>query len=202
MVSSFRGVIFALVCVLGSAWNNIPVGPRVLRQSGNELDRRGALSSGIALVAGTVASSASNAAVQVDASKVKTTKSGVKYVIVKEGSCPVIDPSGALGSCYPAPEKYTIIDYTAYLPTGEVFDTTEKKGGKPLAFRLGEKQVIPGIEEVLQYMKPGEEIQALIPASLAYGDKGVCTESGECLVPPGSSLKYYIKLVKVASAAG
>jgi hypothetical protein len=57
----------------------------------------------------------------------------------------LIDPSGALGSCYPAPESYITIDYTGFLPNGQVFDSTEKKGGKPLSFRLGERQVVPGI---------------------------------------------------------
>lgn len=94
------------------------------------------------------------------------------------------------------------MDYTGFLPDGKVFDTTEKKGGKPLAFRLGEKQVIPGLEEVVSRMLPGEEVQAFIPAGSAYGDKGVCTEGGECLIPPGTNLKYYIKLVRVAAAYG
>lgn len=71
-----------------------------------------------------------------------------------------------------------------------------------MAFRMGEKQIVPGLEEVVRYMKPGEEVQAFIPASLAYGNKGVCTEDGECLVPPDSNLKYYIKLLRVTSAAG
>ena len=39
--------------------------------------------------------------VKIDPNSVRTTKGGAKYVVVKEGSCPLIDPSGALGSCYP-----------------------------------------------------------------------------------------------------
>ena len=140
--------------------------------------------------------------VKVDPSSVRTTKGGAKYVIVKEGSCPLIDPSGALGSCYPRPESYITIDYTGFLPNGQVFDSTEKKGGKPLSFRLGERQVVPGIEQVVAQMKPGEEVQALLPASLAYGDKGVCTDDGECLIKPGTNLKYFIRLNRVAAAAG
>ena len=60
----------------------------------------------------------------------------------------------------------------------------------------------PGIEEVVQYMKPGQEVQALIPAKLAYGSKGVCPAEGECLIPPDTNLKYFIKLIRVTSAAG
>lgn len=176
------------------------------KDDGNRImDRRAALSIGggvLGITATVGAGSAAGAAVTIDPSAVQTTKNGVKYVIVKEGACPATDFTGKLGSCFPADGKYAIIDYTAFLPSGQVFDTTEKKGGKPLAFRLGENQVIPGLEEVLKYMKPGEEVQALIPAALAYGSKGVCTEAGECLVPPGSNLKYYVKLIRVTAASG
>ena len=103
----------------------------------------GAFLGGAALT--TLAPLPARADVKVDPNSVRTTKGGAKYVIVKEGSCPLIDPSGALGSCYPRPESYITIDYTGFLPNGQVFDSTEKKGGKPLSFRLGERQVVPGI---------------------------------------------------------
>ena len=55
-------------------------------------------------------------------------------------------------------------------------------------------------------MLPGEEVQALIPAELAYGERGVCTEKKdgeegekECLIPPNTNLKYFIKLKSVAA---
>jgi FKBP-type peptidyl-prolyl cis-trans isomerase len=167
------------------------------------VDRRGALKQASLGLMGVAAfAKPSQAAVKISPDSVRTTKNGIKFATVKEGACPVSDFTGKLGTCYPADQKYVVIDYTAFLPTGEVFDSTEKKGGKPLAFRMGSKQTIPGVEEVIKYMTTGEEVQALIPAAMAYGDKGVCTENGECLVPPGSNLKYYIKLIKVTPAAG
>ena len=81
------------------------------------------------------------------------------------------------------------LNSTGFLPNGQVFDSTEKKGGKPLAFKLGSKQVIVGLEQVVSQMLPGEEVQALIPSDLAYGEKGVCTEGGECLIDPNTNLK-------------
>jgi FKBP-type peptidyl-prolyl cis-trans isomerase len=176
-------------------------GSRIAKQR-PPLQRRdvGALLGGAALAA--LAPRPAHADTKVDPSAVQTTKNGAKYVITKEGKCPLIDPSGALGSCYPKQESYITIDYTGFLPTGETFDSTEKKGGKPLSFRLGDKQIIPGIEEVVAKMKPGEEVQAFVPAALAYGDKGVCTDGGECLIKPGTNLKYFIRLVRVAAAAG
>lgn len=138
------------------------------------------------------------AAVQVDPSQVKATKSGIKYVVVKEGKCPTADPTGLAGSCYPQTGGFAIIDYTGFLPSGQVFDTTEKKGGKPLVFKIGSQQVIKGIEDIVLQMLPGEEVQALIPSALAYGERGVCADNGECLIPANTNLKYFIRLKKVA----
>jgi FKBP-type peptidyl-prolyl cis-trans isomerase len=48
-------------------------------------------------------------------------------------------------------------------------------------------------------MVVGQKVQAIIPPSLAYGDKGVCLNNedgtqGECLIKPGSTLVYDILL--------
>lgn len=145
---------------------------------------------------------ASQAAQKIDPSSIKTTLGGVKYFVAKEGSCPAADPMGVAGSCVPKEGSYCIIDYTGFLPDGTVFDTTERKGGKPLAFRLGERQVIVGLEQLVSQMKPGEEVEALVPFDLAYGDKGVCTGEGECLIPPKTNLKYFVRLIRTAPAAG
>ena len=59
----------------------------------------GAFLGGAALT--TLAPRPALADVKIDPNSVRTTKGGAKYVVVKEGSCPLIDPSGALGSCYP-----------------------------------------------------------------------------------------------------
>lgn len=153
-----------------------------------------------ALLAATVGLRA-NAATTVDPSAVQATKGGAKFVVTKPGACPAADPTGLAGSCYPKAGSFCVIDYTGFLPDGKVFDTTERSGGKPLAFKLGERQVIVGIEQVVSNMLPGEEVQALIPAELAYGEKGVCLEN-ECLVPPNTNLKYFIRLIRTAAPAG
>ncbi len=49
-----------------------------------------------------------------------TTAGGAKFATVKQGACPAADFTGKLGSCYPAAGKYVIVDYTAYLPNGQV----------------------------------------------------------------------------------
>lgn len=47
-------------------------------------------------------------------------------------------------------------------------------------------------------MTVGDKIQAIIPPALAYGDKGVCLENGECLVKPGATLVYDITLTRAS----
>jgi hypothetical protein len=66
--------------------------------------------------------------------KVLETENGVKFIEVKKGE----------GS-YPIDGDYVVISYTGFLPDGKAFDTTEAKGKKPLAFRMGKKEIIPGI---------------------------------------------------------
>jgi FKBP-type peptidyl-prolyl cis-trans isomerase len=43
-------------------------------------------------------------------------------------------------------------------------------------------------------MVVGQKVQAIIPPNLAYGEKGVCLEDGECLIKPGSTLVYDVLL--------
>jgi len=47
-------------------------------------------------------------------------------------------------------------------------------------------------------MAVGEKVQAIIPPELAYGEKGVCLESGECLIKPGATLVFDILLKKTS----
>ena len=68
----------------------------------------GAFLGGAALT--TLAPRPALADVKIDPNSVRTTKGGAKYVVVKEGSCPLIDPSGALGSCYPVRESTSASD--------------------------------------------------------------------------------------------
>ncbi|KAJ1449387.1 hypothetical protein M885DRAFT_489544, partial [Pelagophyceae sp. CCMP2097] len=168
------------------------------------LDRRAYLFGAAAVLAAPLATAFAAPAfadVVVDKSAIRQTKGGVKYVVVKEGACPVADPTGLAGSCYTKEGSFCVIDYTAFLPDGKIFDSTESKGRKPLAFKLGEKQVIVGLEQVVSQMQAGEEVQALIPMGLAYGAKGVCTDDG-CLIPPNTELKYFVRLIRTAASAG
>ncbi len=60
------------------------------------------------------------------------------------------------------------VHYTGKLENGTVFDTSENR--EPLEFTVGEGQVIPGFENAVVGMQPGESKTAQIPAKEAYGE--------------------------------
>ncbi|SOX52770.1 peptidylprolyl isomerase [Mycobacterium ahvazicum] len=75
--------------------------------------------------------------------------------------------------------------------TGEEFDASYNRGD-PLTFQLGVGQVIQGWDQGVQGMKVGGRRQLLIPAHLAYGDRGA---GG--VIKPGESLIFVVDLLEV-----
>jgi peptidylprolyl isomerase len=59
------------------------------------------------------------------------------------------------------------VHYKGTLNDGTMFDSSE--GCDPLAFTIGEGQVIPGFEDAVIGMSQGETKTAVIPADQAYG---------------------------------
>lgn len=61
------------------------------------------------------------------------------------------------------------VHYTGRLDDGSVFDSSD--GREPLEFRLGGGEVIPGFENAVAGMAPGEQRSVTIPADEAYGSR-------------------------------
>jgi len=59
------------------------------------------------------------------------------------------------------------VHYTGKLDDGTVFDSSVKKD--PLQFKIGKGQVIPGFEQGVIGMEPGELKTTKVPADKAYG---------------------------------
>lgn len=115
---------------------------------------------------------------------VQTTKSGMKYVVLEEGT----------GAKPKQGDKVTA-EYTGWLADGTQFDTSKDHGG-PFELAVGEGQVIPGWDEALLDMKVGERRKLVIPPELAYGPQG--TPGGP--IPPNATLTFEVKLVKIDQA--
>lgn len=62
-----------------------------------------------------------------------------------------------------------LVHYTGKLDDGSVFDTSQERG--PLRISLGETRLIPGFQNALVGMAPGESKTAEVPPEEAYGDR-------------------------------
>lgn len=76
--------------------------------------------------------------------------------------------------------------------TGEQFDASWDRG-EPLPFQLGAGMVIEGWDRGVEGMRVGGRRQLTIPASLAYGDRGV-----PGTIAPGETLVFVVDLLEVS----
>ena len=114
---------------------------------------------------------------------VQTTASGLQYLILKEGT----------GNERPGPKGFVKVHYHGTLIDGTVFDSS-KKNGKPVSFNVN--GVIPGWTEALLLMKTGATWEVVIPAKLAYGQRGAGSVIG-----PNETLVFKIHLISIKSNA-
>ncbi len=79
------------------------------------------------------------------------------------------------------------IHYTGKLDDGTEFDSSIDRD--PLQFMLGEGLLIPGFEEAVEGMSPGEKKTIRIPAEEAYGPyiKELVADFDKGLLPPEMS---------------
>lgn len=123
---------------------------------------------------------------------VKPTESGLYYVEKTKGK-----------GAKPVAGDTVKVNYTGRLLDGKVFDTSvesvakeagvydERRPYEPIAFPLGQNQVIKGWEEALALMTPGTKALIVLPSSIAYGEQNAGP------IPPFSPLVFEVELVSV-----
>lgn len=109
---------------------------------------------------------------------VTTTKSGLQYEILQEGT----------GRSPKATDRVRC-HYEGRLLDGSVFDSSYKRG-EPADFGLN--QVIPGWTEGVSLMKEGAKYRFYIPYLLGYGERGAGQQ-----IPPYATLIFDVELIKV-----
>jgi len=90
-------------------------------------------------------------------------------------------------------DKVTV-HYGGFLQDGKKFDSSFDRA-QPFTFTMGVGQVIPGWDQGLLGVCTGEERHLVVPAPLAYGDRG----AGD-VIPPGATLLFDIVIVEVERA--
>lgn len=114
---------------------------------------------------------------------VETTESGLQYRVMEEG-----DDSGA----QPGDEDQVRVNYEGRTIDGEVFDSSYERG-EPVTFQVD--QVIPGWQEALKMMHPGDKWEIYVPSDLAYG------EAGTGPIGPNQTLIFKVELLGVGDDA-
>jgi FKBP-type peptidyl-prolyl cis-trans isomerase FkpA len=107
-----------------------------------------------------------------------TTKSGLTYLSLKEGS-----------GASPAATDTVRVHYRGTLADGREFDSSYKRN-EPTEFPLN--RVIPCWTEGVQLMKPGGKARLTCPPAIAYGERGA---GG--VIPPNATLQFEIELLSV-----
>ena len=109
---------------------------------------------------------------------VKTTDSGLQYIVLKEGTGESINPTSKVKLHYHG----TTID-------GQVFDSSVDRN-EP--YETTANVFIPGFNEGLAMMKEGAKYRFFIPQELAYGIQ----QRGE-LIKPFSTLIFEVELLEI-----
>ncbi len=111
---------------------------------------------------------------------VVTTASGLKYVMLAEGTGEQAQAN-----------KTVRVHYTGRLLDGTKFDSSLDRND-PLEFMLGQGMVIRGWDEGIALLKVGGKALLIIPSNLAYGARGAGN-----VIPPFTPLTFEVELVEV-----
>jgi peptidylprolyl isomerase len=111
-----------------------------------------------------------------------TTPDNIQYKIIKAGNGRKPQKGDTVSIAY----KATFID-------GKLFD--QATADKPMQASIG--KLIPGMDETLRAMQPGEERLVVLPPELAYGEKDLRGNDGSVLIPGNSFLVFDITLLAV-----
>lgn len=144
-------------------------------------DRRTFVQKGLTVAGGSAASLLS--AQQAVADDYKTTTSGLKYKVTREGT-----------GAKPSVGDNVKTQYTGWLDDFESekkFDSSRDRG-RPFSFRVGTGQVIKGWDESFLDMQVGERRNIIIPPALGYGDRGA---GG--IIPGGATLYFDVELLAI-----
>ena len=114
-----------------------------------------------------------------DVGETKTTASGLRYCVLKQGT----------GTVRPKMGDKIHVHYTGWLPDGTEFDSSRRRGA-PADFAVG--QLIEGWNEALLLMTEGSRLKITVPPALGYGAGG-----SPPVIPGGATLLFDMELLRI-----
>lgn len=113
---------------------------------------------------------------------------GLKYVDLTVGN----------GDVAQSGENVTV-QYTGWLSTGTMFDSSRQPGRGAFTVQIGQGQVIAGWDEGIPGMKVGGKRKLIIPSALGYGTAGQTDQTtGTVIIPPNATLVFEVELLSLA----
>jgi peptidylprolyl isomerase/FKBP-type peptidyl-prolyl cis-trans isomerase FklB len=110
---------------------------------------------------------------------VVVTHDGLQYRILRSGPATGLKPKLA---------DEVKVNYEAKTLDGQVVDSSYDRG-QPSVMTV--RDLVPGWQEALQLMRPGDEWLIYLPPKLGYGDKGAGP------IPPDAVLMFKLELIDV-----
>ena len=108
------------------------------------------------------------------------TDSGLKYVIIEQGSGPK-----------PTAGQIVSVHYAGFLTNGQKFDSSFDRN-QPIEFPVGTGKVIKGWDEGIMLLNVGTKAKLIIPPELGYGRRGA---GG--VIPPNATLIFDVELLEL-----
>ena len=110
-----------------------------------------------------------------------TTKSGLKYISLKDGK----------GTKNPVAGNKVKVKYSAHYANGKKFQSAT------FEFIVDKGEVIEAWDEAVKMMTTGEKAYIIAPPSIAFAEEGfkAYEDDDDYMVPPNATLIYYMTLV-------
>ena len=111
--------------------------------------------------------------------QVTPTETGVYYIEITKGTGPIVNIGDMVS-----------IHYNLYNIEDKLIETSY--GAEPMQFIYGRGEMVPGIEEALEYMRVGGKATIIVPSTMGFGDVAIDKE-----LPANSTVVFDIELIDV-----
>ena len=111
--------------------------------------------------------------------KMKTTGTGLRYEVYKQGNGPAVKEG-----------DHVVLNYRTFLINGNLIYTSDVLG--PKVFEVGHGGVERGLEEAILFLRKGDKAHVILPSHLAFGLNGDGNK-----IPKRAIVIYDVELIDI-----